>query len=63
MKRTQETATREFVLGLRKYFTWPMEWHEASARRSSSLSAAVWGRRKAHDLAKRMPDHRKGMSP
>jgi len=62
MLRTRETATREFVLGLKKYFTWPMEWHEASARHSNSLSAAVWGRRKARSLARRMPDRRKGIS-
>ena len=56
MKRTRLTATREFVMGLKKYFTWPMEWHEASARHSSSLSAAVWGRRKARHLAARKSD-------
>lgn len=53
MTRIRETATCEIVPVLKKFFMWPMEWHEAAARHSSSLSASVWRRRKAWNLAKR----------
>ena len=57
--RIRETATRDIVPVLKKFFLWPMEWHEAMARHSSSLSASVWGRRRSWTLAVRSAAPRK----
>jgi hypothetical protein len=53
MAPTRETANKEFVVALKKYLLWPMEWHEASARHSDSLAPCTWGRGKRPGAAKR----------
>jgi len=53
MAGTRETAIKGFVVALKKYFLWPMEWHEASARHSTSLAPSPLGRGKRWNASKR----------